>query len=142
VHDAEGDVDLPIAPEVPTARVEALMDELTSLKAGGWPVGNSFSGLKEQRSDRYIGKCEDCYAGRYYGYVFADGTVAPCVLTQKQVARGNGKKRGFLRAFQELEAPRGPGCACAPTHEVNRILDFDVSALFEALNAALRPARH
>ena len=142
VHDAEGDVDKPIAPDISTERTQSLMDELMSLKAQGWPVGNSFSVLKQQRKNRHIGTCADCHAGSYYGYVFSDGTVAPCVLTQRQVPRGNGRERGFLQAFQEMSAPVGPGCSCAPTHEVNQILDFDVSALFEALNAALRSARH
>ncbi len=142
VHDAEGDVDLPVAPEIPAERVQGLTDELMSLKAQGWPVGNSFSILKRQKKDRNMGTCEDCYAGRYYGYVFSDGTVAPCVLTQKQVPAANGRQHGFLRAFQEMALPTGPGCACAPTHEVNQILNFDMGALFEALNAALRPARH
>ena len=142
VHDADGDVDKPVAPEISAQRVTALMDELIDLKAQGWPVGNSFSILKQQRQQRHIGSCADCYAGSYYGYVFADGTVAPCVLTQRQVPRRNGHELGFLQAFQAMPAPVGPGCSCAPTHEVNQILDFDVRALFEALNAVLRPARH
>ncbi|MGH7790388.1 MAG: radical SAM protein [Candidatus Binatia bacterium] len=140
VHDAVGDVDLPVADSVTRAQVEATMDELLHLKAEGWPVGNSAALLQQQRANRLIGSCAECHAGSYYGYVFCDGTVAPCVLTQKQVERGNGHARGFLRAFQELEAPQGPGCSCAPTHEVNRILNFDFGALFEALDAALRPA--
>jgi MoaA/NifB/PqqE/SkfB family radical SAM enzyme len=142
VHNENVDVNAPIAPDISTARVEGLMDELKSLKAQGWPVGNSFSILEQQKRNRYIGTCEDCYAGRYFGYVFSDGTVAPCLLTQHQVPPRNGKEHGYLRAFQQMDAPVGPGCSCSATHEVNRILDFDVSALFEALNAALRSTRH
>jgi MoaA/NifB/PqqE/SkfB family radical SAM enzyme len=141
VHNEHVDVNAPIAPDISTERVENLMDELKSLKAQGWPVGNSFSILERQRGNRYIGTCEDCHAGRYYGYVFSDGTVAACLLTQHQAPKGNGPDRGYLQAFYELEAPVGPGCSCSATHEVNLILDFDVGALFEALNAALR-ARH
>ena len=141
VHDAEGDVDLPVAPDIASERVETLVDELVDLKGQGLPVGNSFSLLRRQKAHRLIDTCERCYAGRYYGYVFSDGTVAPCVLTQKQVSPANGRERGFLRAFAELSPPQGPGCSCAPTHEVNQILNFDMSALFEALHAVLRPAQ-
>jgi len=141
VHNENVDVNAPIAPDITAERVEELMDELKSLKAQGWPVGNSFSILAQQRRDRYIGTCEDCHAGRYYGYVFSDGTVAPCLLTQHQVPPRNGKQRGYLRAFHEMQAPVGPGCSCSATHEVNLILDFDVGALFEALNVTLRAAR-
>ncbi len=139
VHNEHVDVEAPIAPDISNERVNALMDELKSLKAQGWPVGNSFSLLEQQKRNRYLGTCEACYAGRYYGYVFSDGTVAACLLTQKQAPQGNGKQRGFLRAFEEVAAPVGPGCSCSATHEVNRILDFDVGALFEALNVTLRP---
>jgi MoaA/NifB/PqqE/SkfB family radical SAM enzyme len=142
VHDADGDVDKPVAPEISAQRVAALMDELIDLKTQGYPVGNSFSILRAQREHRHIGSCADCYAGSYYGYVFSDGTVAPCVLTQRQVPRANGRQVGFLRAFMEMADPVGPGCSCAPTHEVNHILDFDVRSLFEALTAVLGPARH
>jgi len=141
VHNEHVDVNAPIAPDISEERVHNLMDELKELKAQGWPVGNSFSILEQQKRDRYIGTCEDCYAGRYYGYVFSDGTVAACLLTQHQVPGGNGKARGYLRAFQEITPPVGPGCSCSATHEVNRILDFDASALFEALNVTLR-SRH
>jgi MoaA/NifB/PqqE/SkfB family radical SAM enzyme len=139
-HNENVDVNAPIAPDISAQRVEELMDELKSLKAQGWPVGNSFTILERQRQERYIGTCEDCYAGRYYGYVFSDGTVAPCLLTQHQVAKGNGRERGYLRAFYETSAPQGPGCSCSATHEVNLILDFHVGTLFEALQVALRPA--
>jgi MoaA/NifB/PqqE/SkfB family radical SAM enzyme len=138
VHNENVDVNLPIAPDISTKRVEALMDELTELKAQGWPVGNSFGILEQQKRDRYIGTCADCHAGSYYGYVFSDGTVAACLLTQYQVPQRNGKERGYLRAFQEINAPVGPGCSCSATHEVNRILDFDLRTLFEALTVALR----
>jgi MoaA/NifB/PqqE/SkfB family radical SAM enzyme len=140
-HQAEFDVALPVAPRFTDARVTALADRLIAAKAAGRPVGNSRSILEAQRRRRYLGTCDDCYAGRYYGYVFSDGTVAPCLFTQGQVPRGNGRERGFLRAFHELAAPAGPGCSCVPTHEVNHILDFDAEVLFDALDLALRLRR-
>jgi MoaA/NifB/PqqE/SkfB family radical SAM enzyme len=136
-HQAEFDVALPVAPRLSDARVTALAERLIELKDRGLPVGNSRSILEAQRRRRYLGSCVDCHAGRYYGYVLSDGTVAPCLFTQGQVPRGNGRERGFLRAFDELAAPSGPGCSCVPTHEVNRILDLDVSVLFDALALAL-----
>ena len=58
--------------------------------------------------------------------MFSDGTVAPCLLVQHQAPARNGYERGYLRAFEELQQPEGPGCSCAPTHEVNKVLDFDL----------------
>jgi MoaA/NifB/PqqE/SkfB family radical SAM enzyme len=142
-HNEHVDVHAPIAPDLSNASIAGVMDELISLKAAGWPVGNSFAVLESQKRDRYIGTCVDCYAGRYYGYVFSNGTVAPCLLMRKQAEAplNNGRARGFLKAFQDMGPPIGPGCSCTATHEVNRILDFDTRALFDALNAALR-GRH
>jgi MoaA/NifB/PqqE/SkfB family radical SAM enzyme len=136
-HQAEFDVALPVAPRLSDARVTALAERLLDLKKHGFPVGNSRAILEAQRSRRYLGTCDECYAGTYYGYVLSDGTVAPCLFTQGSIPRGNGRERGFLRAFQELAAPEGPGCSCVPTHEVNRILDFDVAVLFDALDVAI-----
>jgi len=138
-HQAEFDVALPVAPGLSDARVTALADRLLGWKAEGRPVGNSRSILLAQRAARYLGSCDACHAGRYYGYVLSDGTVAPCLFTQGQVPRGNGRARGFLRAFEELSAPEGPGCSCVPTHEVNHILDFDAGALFDALDLTVGP---
>jgi MoaA/NifB/PqqE/SkfB family radical SAM enzyme len=136
-HQADFDVALPVAPRLSDARVRALAELLIALKDQGQPVGNSRAILEAQRSRRYLGACADCHAGRYYGYVLSDGTVAPCLFTQGQVPRGNGRERGFSRAFAELSAPVGPGCSCVPTHEVNAILDFDAGVLFDALRLAL-----
>ncbi len=133
-HDARCDVLHPIAPRLSDRTVSAIAERLLALKAAGQPVGNSQRILETQARSRYLGSCEDCWAGAYYGYVLSDGTVAPCLLTQWQVPHGNGRSRGFLRAFHELAAPDGPGCSCVPTHEVNRILDFDVRVLFDALD--------
>lgn len=137
-HQAEFDVALPVAPRMSDSRVTALADLLLARKAEGKPVGNAKTILEVQRRQRYLGTCDDCWAGHYYGYVFSDGTVAPCLFTQQQVSRGNGRSHGFLRTFHELESPAGPGCSCVPTHEVNHILDFDPSVLFSALDIALR----
>ena len=71
-------------------------------------------------------------AGSYFGYVLSDGTVAPCLFTQRQVEQGNGRKHGFLRAFHEAASPTGPGCSCVPTYEVNRMLAFDPNVLWNA----------
>jgi MoaA/NifB/PqqE/SkfB family radical SAM enzyme len=133
-HDARCDVLLPIAPRLADRSIGAAAERLLALKEAGWPVGNSRWILETQRTSRYLGGCETCHAGRYYGYMLSDGTVAPCLLTQWQVEPQNGRKHGYLRAFQELAAPEGPGCSCVPTHEVNRILDFDVRVLFDALD--------
>ena len=95
-------------------------------------------GLERQERERYLVRCDTCWAGTYYGYVFSDGTVAACLLTAAQARTANGRERGFLRAFEELAAPTGPGCACVPSHEVNAMLDFDARVLFGALGVAIR----
>ena len=67
----------------------------------------------------------------------SDGTVAPCLLTQWQQTKGNGRTRGFARAFQELAEPKGPGCSCVPTHEVNQVFALNPRALWHAVEVSL-----
>lgn len=136
-HDKGCDVMAPIAPRLTNERIAALARRLIELKANGHPVGNSKMVLEQQRDNRYLGSCQDCYAGQYYAYVLSDGTVAPCLLTQWQQDEGNGRKLGFLRAFEEMKPPDGPGCSCVPTHEVNRVLAFDPRALWHAVEVTL-----
>ncbi len=136
-HAAEMDVSLPIAPEVSRERIAQLAEQLLARKREGWPVGNSVSILEAQRDRRVLGGCDGCHAGRYFAYVFSDGTVSHCLFTLGQVRAGNGRERGFVRAFQELAPPQGKGCSCVPSHEVNRILNFDPRALRNAIETVL-----
>lgn len=142
-HDASCDVYSPIAPRMADARIAEIANDLRSRKRRGAPVGNSETVLEAQVRDgrRLGGDCSGCYAGRYFAYVLSDGTMAPCLLTQWQQERGNGRTKGFLRAFHEMKAPEGPGCACVPIHEVNSILAFDVDVLFDALDLAISSTR-
>ena len=139
-HDAEMDVRRPVAPEIRQERIADLARHLLDRKRQGLPVGNSARSLERQMQARYLLDCAHCWAGTYYGYVFSDGTVSHCLLTRAQVPVGNGRALGYLRAFEALAQPAGPGCACVPSYEVNRILDLDVGLLFSALDVALRPA--
>lgn len=136
-HDKRMEGHHPISPELSQARVAQLARRLLELKRRGWPVGNSSAALRRQEVERYLITCDRCYAGTYFGYVFSDGTVSHCLFTAAQVERGNGRRHGYMRAFQDLPPPRGPGCSCVPSHEVNRILDFDIRLLFDALEVAL-----
>lgn len=136
-HDKNCDVNAPIAPMLSGQRVSDVAQRLINLKNAGMPVGNSHAILEKQRDNRYLGGCDDCYAGQYYGYVLSDGTVAQCLLTQWQHSPGNGRDKGFLRAFHEMPPPQGPGCSCVPTHEVNRVLSFDPRALWHAVDVSL-----
>jgi MoaA/NifB/PqqE/SkfB family radical SAM enzyme len=142
-HDARCDVDAPIAPLLSDTRVADIARELRDRRRRGEPVGNSDSVLALQIRDgrRLGGDCSHCYAGRYFAYVLSDGTVAPCLLTQWQQEAGNGRKHGFLRAFEQMNPAQGPGCACVPIHEVNAILSLDAAVLFDALEIALASAR-
>jgi MoaA/NifB/PqqE/SkfB family radical SAM enzyme len=138
-HDAGMDVQLPVGARFTNAGIVHLAQRLLELKDAGHPVGNSRSALLAQMDrGRYLSTCDDCQAGSYFGYVLSDGTVAPCLLTQRQVEQGNGRKYGFLRAFQEASSPAGPGCSCVPSYEVNRMLALDPSVLWNALGTALR----
>jgi MoaA/NifB/PqqE/SkfB family radical SAM enzyme len=141
-HDKLMDVQQPISPALSQARVAELARHLRDLKRRGRPVGNSYAVLERQESERYLLNCERCYAGTYYGYVFSDGTVSHCIFTAAQVERGNGRRLGYVRAFEELAPPVGPGCSCVPSYEVNHMLDFDARILFGALEVALKSARH
>jgi len=139
-HDKQMDVQQPISPLLSQARVAELARHLRALKRRGFPIGNSHAALQRQEAERYLITCDRCYAGSYFGYVFSDGTVSHCLFTQAQVERSNGRRHGYVNAFRELRAPEGPGCSCVPSHEVNRILDFDVRVLFDALDVALTSA--
>lgn len=140
-HDKGCDVHAPIAPRIADEGIARVARRLLEAKERGLPVGNSRELLERHaQGRRYLGSCEECWAGSYYGYVLSDGTVAPCLLTQWQVPNGNGRRLGFARAFAELDAPRGPGCACLPTHEVNRMLDLDPRALWHAIEVSLATA--
>jgi MoaA/NifB/PqqE/SkfB family radical SAM enzyme len=137
-HDKSMDVEAALAPRLSNEAVSALAGRLLACKRAGRPVGNSFEVLEQQRArGRYLGTCKECHAGRYYGYVLSDGTVAPCLLTQGQVPPGNGRRLGFLEAFEGLGAPVGPGCACVPSHEVNRMLDLHPGAIWHAVEVML-----
>jgi MoaA/NifB/PqqE/SkfB family radical SAM enzyme len=137
-HDKSVDVWAPIAPRLREEQIHAMARMLLSRKHAGDPVGNSRAILEQHlRSGRYLGTCATCYAGRYYGYVLSDGTVAPCLLTQWQQRPGNGRALGFVRAFEEMSAPQGPGCSCVPTHQVNQVLDFRLDVLWDAVELAL-----
>lgn len=137
-HDKSCDVMKPIAPRLSVGRIEDFVHHLLKLKAQGEPIGNSKMILEAQLSGgRYLGTCKDCYAGQYYGYVLSDGTVAPCLLTQWQQEKSNGRKHGYLEAFHRMSAPVGPGCSCVPTHEVNHVLGFDPKALWHAVEVTL-----
>jgi len=137
-HDKTVDVMAPIAPRLRDERIVEIARTLLARKDAGAPVGNSRAILEQHVTrGRYLGTCEDCYAGQYYGYVLSDGTVAPCLLTQWQQETGNGRKHGYLRAFQQMAAPEGPGCSCVPTHQVNQVLDFRLDVLWDAFGLAL-----
>ncbi len=142
-HDPSADVMAPVAPQLTDQDIAAVARRLLELKARGLPVGNS-SGLlaRHLREGRRIrGTCASCFAGRYLGYVFSDGTVAPCLLTQRQVEPENGLRHGFPEAFMRLAPPRGPGCACMPIHEMNEVLSLDARAILNAMELAWGPNR-
>lgn len=140
-HDKQMDVEQPISPALSQARVADLARHLRDLKKRGLPVGNSYSALQRQEAERYLLTCNQCHAGHYFGYVFSDGTVSHCIFTRSQAERANGRTRGYVAAFEELAPPVGPGCSCVPSYEVNRILDFDLRVLFDALDIALKSPR-
>lgn len=134
-HDKAFDVEKPIAPGIAEVRVKDLARHLLARKAAGWPVGNSRPVLEKQIRDghRIGGTCDGCVAGRFMAYVLPDGTVAPCLLTQWQVTRGNGAQHGVLRAFRDLAPPRGRGCGCVPYQEMQAVLTLEPAAIFDAL---------
>ncbi len=136
-HDKQMDVREPISPQLSQARVAELARRLRDLKRGGLPVGNSYPALQRQEAERYLLTCDRCWAGTYFGYVFSDGTVSHCIFTRHQAEPAGGRQHGYVAAFDALPAPRGPGCSCVPSYEVNRILDLDARVIFSALAATL-----
>jgi MoaA/NifB/PqqE/SkfB family radical SAM enzyme len=140
-HDARMEVSLPIAPGLSHGRVADFARHLLDRKRQGQPVGNSAAALEAQAAGRHLLACDSCWAGTYYGYVFSDGTVSHCLFTRAQAEVGGGRAGGFGRAFAALGPPRGLGCSCVPSYEVNRLLDLDPRLLFSALDLALRRGR-
>jgi MoaA/NifB/PqqE/SkfB family radical SAM enzyme len=140
-HDGQMEVNQPIAPGLSQERVAQLARHLRDLKRCGAPVGNSYAALQAHETRRHLLSCDGCFAGSYYGYVFSDGTVSHCIFTHRQVARRNGPEQGYAQAFQALAAPRGDGCSCVPSFEVNRLLHLDPRVVFGALDIALRARR-
>ena len=134
-HHRSADVDAPVGVGLTDDNIRELSKYLIQLKKAGRPVANSVSVSKALFDDgRYIGgPCFECHAGKYSAYVFSDGTVAPCLFTQRQQVQENGRLHGFLQAFEEMAPPVGKGCACVPSHELNQVLDFRVPALWNAL---------
>jgi len=138
-HPSSADCMMPMAPRMTDERISDLAKRLLALKDAGEPIGNSRGTIQLHIDNgRYLGTCDGCYAGQYYGYILSDGTVCPCLLTHRQAEAGNGRRLGFLEAFHQMPPPRGPGCSCVPTFEVNQILNFDVGVLWNALDMTLR----
>jgi MoaA/NifB/PqqE/SkfB family radical SAM enzyme len=138
-HHASLDVRMPVAARMTDQRIADVARRLLALKDAGEPIGNSRSTIQRHiERGRYLGTCDECYAGTYYAYILSDGTIAPCLLTAAQVPSGNGRAVGFMRAFRELQKPQGAGCSCVPSHEVNQILSFDMRVLWNALELAVR----
>ena len=100
-HDAEMDVARPSRPALGRSASPASHATCES-EAGAGRSATRFEALEQQARQRYLLSCDHCYAGSYYGYVFSDGTVSQCLLTQAQVERGNGRHHGYSRAFQAL----------------------------------------
>ncbi|MCG3174377.1 MAG: Coenzyme PQQ synthesis protein E [Myxococcota bacterium] len=138
-HDQTMDVFAPVGASFSQQSIASLAETLMARKREGWPIGNSYAVLELQRRDgrRLGGDCSHCYAGRYFGYVMSDGTVAPCLFTQQQQTQGNGRAWGFVEAWNRMNPPRGPGCACVPIHEVNHILSLDPRVLWNAVEMAV-----
>jgi MoaA/NifB/PqqE/SkfB family radical SAM enzyme len=142
-HDKSVDVMAPIAPRLRDERIVEIARALLERKNAGDRVGNSRAILEQHVArGRYLGTCDDCWAGQYYGYVLSDGTVAPCLLTQWQQEPGNGRKHGYMRAFEAMALPEGPGCSCVPTHQVNHVLDFRLDVLWDAFGLAFGRSGH
>lgn len=137
-HPADGDTNKTIAPQIADEGIAALAQHLLRRKDEGWPVGPSRTFLSEltgsdNRGQRRLYSCSNCFASRYFLSITPSGYVVPCPLTFRAEHQLDGRAIGFARAFEMLAQPTDAGCACNPTTELNYLLHFRPEAIFNAL---------
>lgn len=138
-HDAEGDPNKTIGPDISDDGIVAVARHLLRRKEEGWPVGPSRTFLEQLAGDgarvaRRFYSCDDCFASRYFLSITPTGFVVPCPLTFRGKAPLDGRTLGFAKAFEMLAQPRDAGCGCNPTTELNYLLHFRPEAILNALD--------
>lgn len=138
-HDAEGDPNKTIGPDITGDGIAAVARHLLRRKEEGWPVGPSRTFLKQLAGDGETGarrfySCNDCYASQYFLSITPTGYVVPCPLTFRSEAPLSGRELGFARAFEMLAQPQDAGCGCNPTTELNYLLHFRPEAILNAFD--------
>lgn len=138
-HDAEGDPNKTIGPDITDDGIAAVARHLLRRKEEGWPVGPSRTFLKQLAGDgekgaRRFYRCDDCFASQYFLSITPSGHVVPCPLTFRSEAPLDGRKIGFARAFEMLTQPTDAGCGCNPTTELNYLLHFRPEAILNAFD--------
>lgn len=141
VHDAEGDPDKEIGAGITESGITAIAHHLLRRKEEGWPVGPSRTYLRALageggRGVRRLHSCSECYASRYFAAITPQGEVIACPLTFREKGL-DGRRAGFVNAFEQLAQPKASGCSCYPLQEMNYILAGQAEVVFNALGTAL-----
>lgn len=122
-------------PGIDPALLNRLADQLSEAISHA-PVGSSPAFFERLRGAPRFGDCSRCTAGKFFATVMPDGLVVPCHLTMGQGGFLNGRQVGFVRAFQEMPRPTGPGCAISPYNESDLIFRLDARAVIAAVRRA------
>jgi MoaA/NifB/PqqE/SkfB family radical SAM enzyme len=118
----------------------ALAAALRRGRAAGLPVAASESYL-EALEGRWSVRCETCLAGRFFGTVMADGTVAPCPMVVGRASARAAPARSWARTFREMPSPPpGPGCLVSPFREMDQILRLRGDAVRAAIRTGWAPS--
>lgn len=138
-HDAEGDPNKTIGPDISDDGIAAVARHLLRRKDEGWPVGPSRTFLQQlagdgERGARRFYSCNDCFASQYFLSITPTGHVVPCPLTFRSERPLDGRALGFARAFEMLAQPTDAGCGCNPTTELNYLLHFRPEAILNAFD--------
>jgi len=127
-HDFDGLKKNPMAPDVDQYR--KAIDDLITLKKGGYPLGNSISGLE------YIKNWPDkaplkCFGGKLFLRIEADGTLRNC--GRDGHLEGPKVDEGLEMALSQLSEPGCSSCWSAARVEFNYISLGEVEPIINYL---------
>ncbi len=124
-HAEDGNPNGAIGAGLTESHIAEIARHLLQRKEEGWPVGASRAYLHALATGaRRLLSCRTCHASRYFLAISPTGDLTPCPMTYRQSVTFNGRKRGFVQAFEEMVQPTDGGCSCYPLTELNYMLDL------------------
>ena len=113
----------------------ALVDELKQRKLAGAPVLNSASSLELLSAPETVREQAICLASRAYCAITPEGRVAPCQVLVQMEGLPDGKRIGFMEAFQRSVKPEScNNCSCFATIEGDLLFKLDPPTVANTIN--------